>query len=162
MRLRPGVKYTRDEIAKMRDDPEMAKVAIRGYVFTVTLDGMFELVHWSKAAGGGFRGNTPAGGEMIDTREQGSRYGKPVTVDISDERREVLKPIVKRTPQERMESLMKKVGEDLRSYLSGQAGHEVSGEETKAVAQAVLEDVDKKFEMAESKRVVRTTGNPYA
>jgi hypothetical protein len=158
MKIRPGVEYTREEVAAFRDDPDLADVLLRGYVFTLTIGGNFMMIPWNQAAGGGYTGGGP--GPVRDTTDGGkSTYGAPA-VGVFD--KNDLPSIVRRTPQQRMESLMSKVGDDLRLYLSGQAGHEISGEATRSVTQQTLQLADDKFEEAESGRFARTTGNPHA
>lgn len=158
MKIKPGVEYTREEIKQFRDDPDLANVLLKGYVFTITLGGNFMLIPWNQAAGGGYSGK--GGGLIEDTTAGGkSSYGAPVEA-IFDKTQ--LPPIVKRTPQQRMASLMDKVGDDLRHYLSGQAGKIVDGETTQRAAEDMMQAVDDQFEEAESKKIVRTTGNPYA
>ena len=154
--IRPGVEYTREEVAQFRDSPELANALLRGYVFTLTIGGNFMLIPWNQAAGGGYQGK---GTGWIDTQEGGSSYGRPKehTFDKHE-----LPAIRKRSPQERVDSVLSKAGADLRAYLSGQAGREVTGEETRAVAADHLQEADDKFNAAEAKRVVRTTGSAYA
>ncbi len=155
--IRPGVEYTREEVAAFRDSPELANALLRGFVFTLTIGGNFMLIPWNQAAGGGYGGPGKQG--FIDTQSGGSSYGRPETHTFD---KHDLPPVTKRTPQERVESLLSKVGDDLRFYLSGQAGREVSGEETRRVAAGALQEADDAFEETESKRVTRTTGDPYA
>jgi hypothetical protein len=136
--IQPNVEYTREQIADMRDTPELAKLVLRGYVLTITIGGNFMFVPWNQAAGGGYSGK---GTGWIDTQAQGSSYGVPKeTLFPEDE----LPPIRKRTPQERVHSLMDKVGEDLKEYLSGQAGKDISGTETQEVAAAALQEAEDK------------------
>jgi len=156
MNIRPNVEYTREEVAAFRDSPELAGLLLTGYVFTLTIGGNFMLVPWNQAAGGGHTGG-PTG--FIDTQEGGSLYGRPVTHEFD---KRDLPSAAKRTPQQRLESLLSKVGDDLRFYLSGQSGREVTGEETRKVAAGSLQEADDAFEQTEAKRIVRTTGNPYA
>lgn len=154
--IRPGVEYTREDVAKFRESPELANVLLRGYVFTLTIGGNFMLVPWNQAAGGGYTGK---GDGYFDPNAGGTSYGRHETLTFD---KQDLSPIVKRTPQERVDSLLSKVGEDLRFLLSGEAGSQVSGEETKRVAQRALQTADDTFEEAESRRVARTSGSQYA
>jgi hypothetical protein len=131
-------------------------VLFQGYVFTLTLGGNFMLVPWHAAAGGGYTGKDSG---FIDTTAGGSEFGRP-TEGVFDKTE--LPAIVKRTPQQRVESLMSKVGDDLRLYASGQSDRIVSGEETRQIAQAALQEADDSFERSESKQIVRTTGSQYA
>lgn len=156
MKIRPNVAYTRDDVAAFRDDPELAGILLKGYVFTLTIGGDFMLVPWNEAAGGGYTGK-PDG--EFDPHSGGSTYGAPKEA-IFDKTE--LPPIVKRTPQQRVDSLMKKVGEDLRFYLSGAAGRELTGDETQEVVAKSLQTADDAFDEAESKRFARTTGSQYA
>lgn len=149
MNIRPGVWYTPEDVRAFRDDPALAGFVMRGYVLQQDpVSGNMRFVHESKAA--------------MHAERPGNRWGMPTSVDIQEQKREILKPIQKRTPQQRMESLMAKVGPDLKDYLSGKAGREVTGEELRQVAQDTMTKVDKEFEERESKRITRTTGSPYA
>lgn len=149
MKVQPHVWYTPEEVARFRDDPSLAGMVMKGFVLQHDpMKNRMRFVHHSRAAMG--------------MGEKGNTWGKPTTVDLEEQKREVLKPIQKRTPQQRMESLLGKVGTDLKDYLSREAGHEVTGEDVQKVAQDTLTQVDKEFEERESKLVTRTTGNPYA
>lgn len=129
MRLVPGRKYTFAELEQIRrENPDITKLAMQGYVWRQDMDGTMQLVHWSQASGGGGRFGKPA--------EKG--YRQFTAQDPDPFRLDELPPIVRRTPQERLDSLMKKAGEDLRAYLSGRAGHEVAGEDAKEVAASSL------------------------
>jgi hypothetical protein len=144
--IRPGVEYTREEVAAFRNSSELADVLLRGYVFTLTVGGNFMLVPWNQASGGGYGGDSSTSfgvekTQSFDTRE--------------------LPPIVRRTPQERLNSLMDKVGEDLRFILSGQAGHEVTGEEARTVARQHLQEADDEFEQKQEKLITREDGSWY-
>lgn len=155
-RIVPGVEYTKAEVAAFRDSPELAGLLFKGYVFTLTIGGNFKLIPYSQAAGGGYSGS---GTGPVKMGAQQSTYGLP-TVGTFDKRE--LTPIVRRTPQQRVDSLMKKAGEDLRLYLSTKSGHEVSGEDAKKVAIDSMTQADKSFEAEEDKKVTRTTGSQYA
>lgn len=154
--IQPGVEYTKEEVARFRESPELANVLLRGYVFTLTIGGNFMLIPWHQAADGGHSGGKTG---WTDGQGGGTSYGRPETHAFD---KHELPPIVRRTPQQRVDSLLEKAGSDLRHLLTGEAGHEVSGEETRRVAQGALHGADSAFEQAESKRIVRTTGNPYA
>lgn len=146
MSIRKGVWYSHAEVAKFRDDPSLAGLVMEGYVLQQDpVAGRVRFVHWSKAG--------------MDMGEQGNTYGQAVE-GVFDKRE--LPAIVKRTPQQRLESLLSKVGDDLHFLLSGEEGHEVSGEQVRLAAQDALQTAETEFEKSEYKRFVRTTGNPYA
>lgn len=158
MNIQPGVEYTREQVAQMREDPELAKVLLRGYVFTLTIGGNFMLIPWNQAAGGGHSGKGT--GYMEDTTAGGqSSYGRPVQAAFD---KSELPPIVKRTPQQRLDSLMSKVGDDLALYIAGKEGKIPSGEDTAQVARAALQVADDEFEAKERKLITRTTGSQHA
>lgn len=137
--IRPGVEYTREQIAEMRKSPEVTNLILRGYVLTLTLGGNFKFIPANQAAGGGYY-------------EDKTSYGTPVQGAFDKSQ---LPKIVKRTPQQRVASLMEKVGEDLRFYLSGQAGRELSGEETREVASKSLQEAENRHEHKLYKQITR-------
>lgn len=117
----------------MKSDPELADLKMQGYVLRADIDGTMSFVHWSQS---GFKKN---GGGVRRPRTQSRE------VDWG------LEPRKRRTPQERMESLMGRVGPDLRVYLKTDVG-----EEARELAQDTITQVDKENEAAEAKKVVRT------
>jgi hypothetical protein len=154
MNVIPGKEYTRDEIAQLRDHPDTLGLVLQGYVLVVTEDLKFSFVHQSKAAGGGYKGTGT--GEVT---KFGGGYGKPTNFEFDKQQ---LPDIVKRTPQQRMDSLMKNAGEDLRAYLAGKRKRDLDGEELKTVARENIETAEVNFTEAERKKIVRTTGSPKA
>jgi hypothetical protein len=151
----PGKEYTKAEIAAFRDSPELAGLLFQGYVLALTLGGNFQLIPYHQAAGGGHSGT---GTGSVKMGSQQSTYGLP-KVGTFDKRE--LPPIVKRTPQQRVDSLMKRAGEDLKLYLAGKQVKEVAGEDTKQKVVESLTQAEKDFEIEESKKIVRTTGSQY-
>jgi hypothetical protein len=148
MRLVPGRKYTYAELAQLRDDPEVANLAIRGYVWRQDLDGTMQLVHYTQATGGG--------------RTTGGRPERPDRLYAATEDPwGDLPPIVKRTPQERKESLIKRWFDDCKAAgtipgLTDEQVTELLGEDWKTgttemtgevvakLAAVMLEDAERK------------------
>ena len=97
MMLKPGVKYTFEELAKFREDPALADFAMKGYVWEQALDGTLELVHWSKS--------------ILDNEVKNPRG---YVSDLSVEEMFPTEPIKRRTPAERKESLIKKWWEECK------------------------------------------------
>lgn len=161
MKIRLGRKYTYAELAILREDPEMAGWAVRGYVWRQDLDGTLTLVHNSKAAAGGpdFAGGHKMRRPLNPTHETVYVPDTP-QFDKAD-----LPPIVKRTPQERVDSLMSKVGDDLAAldpkkvalWVPGwHKGMDTStGEGRKAVGAAFLEQAQAQDDVAESHKFAR-------
>lgn len=138
----PNRKYTFAELEKLRAQyPDLARVYARhGYVWRMDLDGTMEMVHYTKATGGGGSFGQPAERPMREF----AATGDPFNLDE-------LPPIRKRTPQERIDSLMSKVSEDFKAgrvltldevntHREGRAkATELTGEVVKEVAQSFLE-----------------------
>ena len=144
MRLDVGRKYTYAELAVLRDDPEMAAWAMKGYVWRQDLDGTMQLVHWSKASqGGGSFGQRP------DKPLMGFAASDD---DLFDEAN--LPPIVRRTPQQRVASLTARIEGDMKAgrvlsddkmklYVpTWRKGKEMAGEDVKEVASAFLQGAE--------------------
>lgn len=149
MRLVPGRRYTYAELAQLRDSDELAQRAIAGYVWRQNLDGTMELVHWSKASGGGRSTD-----RTLEKPERG--FAATWDEDPWD-----LPPIVKRTPQERKESLIKRWFDDCKAAgtipgLTDEQVTELLGEDWKTgttemtgevvakLAAVMLEDAERK------------------
>jgi hypothetical protein len=122
-------------------------------------NGMAELVPWHQASGGGAR----------DERGRITRAPRAYVLGF-DEDPFPVKPIVKRTPQQRIESLINRFGEDMKAGRvmkpeqlkdiaadSWKRGEPVTGEALHAVAAYCLGEAEKKYEASESKKIVRTT-----
>lgn len=150
----PGRKYTFAEVAELRNDPEVAERVLQGYVLRQDLDGTVQWVRWDKATGGGgaFGGPDPKplrSFEGVWDRDEGpGPWGD-------------LPPIVKRTPQQRVDSLMLKFIGDCRkagtvpgfsderiSAIVGEAWktgrNEITAEVVRMVAQHFLEDAQRR------------------
>lgn len=155
--LRPGVKYTFAELEGFREDPSFSDWAAKGYVWRQELDGTLKLVHWSKA--------------HMDNEVRNPKF----YVDKRDVR-EIFPtdPIQKRTPQQRLQSLVDKWWEDCRRHgtvpgltseemtdLTGRSftvGEDrVTYEDVKAIAAKMLNQAFAKQEAQEAKKVVRTS-----
>jgi hypothetical protein len=153
----PNRKYTYAELEKLRaEHPDLARVYARyGYVWRMDLDGTMEMVHWTKASNGG------AGAPLPD-REF-------VTTNPDPFNKADLPPIVKRTPQERMESLMAKVAPDIkagkvltldelnRNRAGRPEARELTGEVVREAVQGFMEQAEAVNEETESKKIVRTS-----
>ena len=153
----PGKKYTRDEIMLMRQDPDLAKVAMKGYHLRLDDDGMFSFVPYKETYSG--------------AHERGKQRvfrPKDNTVPLFDPPGTPRR----RTPVERVDSLMLKLIGDVQrlgqvpgvedkriteivgeAWRSGRS--EVSGEMVRRVAQHFLEKAEKENEAAQNKRVTR-------
>ena len=148
----PNRRYSFEEMETLRADPEVARKALEGYVLRQNLDGTLSFVHWSKATGGGgaFGGKSePTRGfaSTWDTNEGPGPWGD-------------LPAIRKRTPQQRVDSLMLKFIEDCKrtgtvpgldderiSAIVGQAWKtgrsEITAEVVKKVAQHFLTEAER-------------------
>ncbi len=148
MKIVPGKRYTRAEIAAMRDDPELAKLVLWGYVLRAELDGTMSFVHYSQTA---FKkGGAPDDGKVGGVRSRGQDGVRTDRTWRNPAPQWDLPPIQKRTPQERMASLMEKVGEDIKHLRRTD-----SGEEARDMAQDAIELAHKQDEAAQAKQVVR-------
>jgi hypothetical protein len=149
--LLPGKKYTRQQIVAGVDQGEAERLKEVGYVLRHdVMDDTYSVVHWTHAGGQGF-----APRQAFDP----SAFSPP-------------EPIKRRTPQERLDSLMLRFIEDCKetgsvpgldddriSFLVGEAWRsgrsEMTGEIVRQVARHFLEDAEKKKEASDYKRVVR-------
>lgn len=95
-RIVPGRKYTFAQIREMQKDPELAALKLEGYVLRQDMDGTVQFVHHTQASAG-FRGS-----------EHSLKQYKapPGTVEAMKAENP---PIVRRTPQERVDSMMLKL-----------------------------------------------------
>lgn len=159
MRIVPGRKYTSEQLARLVDQATADELQLEGYVLRHdVLDGMWSVVHWTHAGSG---------------EEFGTKRKPRIAFDPNAFPKPAL--IKRRTPQERVDSLMLRFIDDCRrtgtvpgidderiSFIVGQAWltgrNEITAEVIQRVAQHFLADADKKFEAAEQKRVTRTTG----
>lgn len=121
--------------------------SLTGYHWRVE-NGRFSLVHWS---------------QVTDvSRPRGFALG-------FDEDPFPLEPIRKRTPQQRVDSLISRFGEDLKAGRvmtqdqlqditanAWKRGQPVSGEAVRTVATALLETAERRQEAKQDKQVVRT------
>lgn len=97
MGLKINHPYTWAELEKLTQDPTLEEFKLKGYVLRGDADGTFTFVHWSEASFGGQGG--PLAGRV---------YNPHGFEDIA--------PIVKRTPQERVDSLLLKIMDDCKRY----------------------------------------------
>lgn len=159
-RIVVGKKYTKEQLDAFRLDPQLESMKMQGYVLRLDDDGMFSFVPWQAASRSG----------------QGRTYQSTAAMTAL---KDGLTPIVKRTPQERVDSLMLRFIDDCKragtvpglddamvstivgaAWMGGRT--EVTGEMVRRIAQHFLEKSEKDFEAAESKRVTRTTGAAFA
>ena len=97
MGLRVNHPYTWAELEKLTQDPALEDIKLKGYVLRGDADGTFTFVKWDQASFGG-QGAPLAG-----------RIYEPLSFAPLD-------PIVKRTPQQRVDSLLLKIQEDCLRY----------------------------------------------
>ena len=120
----PGRKYTYAQLEQIRaQHPDAARAwAAKGYAWRMDLDGTMMLVHWRDTT------NSRTHGEMPE------RAFNPANPDPF--RLDELPPIVKRTPQERIASLMAKISEDVRAgrVLTLDKTREITGDKKADVA----------------------------
>ena len=158
----PGRRYTRDEIALMRSDPQLAKLQLEGYVLRGNLDGTMQFVHWTKSATGEKPGSwNPALQQTYAVDTSG--------LFVNDR-------IVRRTAQARVDSLVKKwwdtcrrhgtipgltdaqisamIGED---WKSGQ--RELTIDDVRKLAAFMLQDSENKKTAADFKKTVKPSSN---
>lgn len=155
MKLVPGRRYSFSELEKMR----AAGVEVEpmtGYVWRMNLDGTMQVVHHTQATeGGGAFGTRPERAPRRFTSDGDSPFGE-------------LPAIQRRTPQQRLASLMDKVATDVRAgrvmTLDQINAHrpgrpeatDLSGEVVREAVQTFLEEAEVRNEAAERKKVVRT------
>lgn len=97
MGLQVNHPYTWAELEKLTQDPTLENLKLKGYVLRGDADGTFTFIKWDEASFGG-QGAPLAG-----------RVYTPVGFEDLD-------PIVKRTPQERVDSLLLKIMADCKQY----------------------------------------------
>ncbi|HEX5912896.1 MAG TPA: hypothetical protein VFY54_07190, partial [Rubrobacter sp.] len=131
-----------------------------GYAMRIDDDGMFSFVPWHQAT---------YGGVMDPDRPQDFRPRRQFQGEVSWD----VKPIKKRTPQERLESLANSFMADVQKHgripglddektreLVGEAwraGTPMTAEDVRAAAATLLTQAENKFEESERKKVVRTS-----
>jgi hypothetical protein len=160
--IKPNKKYTFAELEKIRNAHPNLSLEYTGYVWRAELDGTMMLVHHSQASGGGGRFDRPNTLSELEA----ARVSAPVT--HPDLQSESLPRIVKRTPQQRIDSLMAKVSQDfvegrvltldeVNTHRDGRAkATELTGEVVKEVVSAFLQTAENENEAREAKKVTRT------
>lgn len=151
--LLPGKKYTRQQIVAGVNQGEADRLKEVGYVLRHdVMDDTYSVVHWTNAGGQGF-----APRQAFD----------PFAFTEPPE------PIQKRTPQQRLDSLMLRFIEDCKqagtvpaldddriSFILGEAWKagrsEMTAEVVRQVARHFLEDAQKKQEAIDFKKVTVT------
>ena len=161
--IKPNKKYTFAELEKLRQQfPDLARTwAKKGYVWRMDLDGTMEMVHYTQASGGGGRFDAP---NTLREMEPGRVFGGAPQELTSED----LPRIRKRTPQERMDSLMAKVATDIKAGRvltlddvnknrpDRPPAERLDGEVVREVVQTFMEKAEAVNEEAESKKIVRT------
>jgi hypothetical protein len=148
----PGKKYTRSQIRRLIDQSTADELKLQGYVLRMEpLDGTYTVVPWTEAGSGAEFGT------LRPDKRGGTATFEPVD------------PIKKRTPMERVDSMMlrlvddcKRTGtipglEDWRIKLlvgeSWKAGKNLSGEDIRRVAANLLARAEKEKQLADFKKV---------
>lgn len=140
--IQVGRKYTSDELAHLRATTSESE--LKGLVLSYNIDGTAQFVPWHQATGGGIREN---GRETRPLREYAV-----TNPDFGE-----IEPIRKRTPLQRVDSLMLKVLGDMKAgrvlteaqikEIVGEAWKdgrtEITGEVVRQVAQRFLERAEK-------------------
>lgn len=156
MKLRPGVRYTRHQLVELIDQAEAHELQMAGYVLQHdVLSKTYTIVPWTQAGGA----------------EEFGKLRKPrVYQDAPDFG--PIDPIRKRTPAERVDSLMLRFIEDCKaagtvpglddariSSILGEAWksgrNEITAEDVRAVAASFLAKAEKQHEEKLSKQVTR-------
>lgn len=156
MKLRPGVRYTRQQLVKLVDQAEAHELQMQGYVLQHdVLSKTYTIVPWYEAGGG------EQFGKLRDPRVfQGEPDFGPID------------PIKKRTPMQRVDSLMLRLIEDCKaagtvpglddariSLILGEAWksgrNEVTAEVIRKVAADFLAKAEKEHEEKLSTQVTR-------
>jgi hypothetical protein len=174
--ITPGRKYRPEDLTKLITQAKADKLRIRGYVLRMDAEGWVEIVHWSKAddfqstmrddwkryrkdpgrpemlRAGGFDGSKDPGGPPVDAG--------------------TIAPVKKRTPQQRLDSLMQRFVDDcLRTgtvpglqdpmistilgmaWMSGK--NQITASHVRTVAAWFLERAEREKERANRKLIVR-------
>ena len=152
--LRPGVKYTRQELVALMDGKTAEDLAFQGYVLRHDYDtGLFSIIPWSQA-----------GGQMFTEERRPQIY--------TGGEFEPLDPIKKRTAQQRVDSLMLRWIEDCKKYgtipglddpmirtIVGEAWKagrtEITADIVREVATYFLQDAENKKNAADFKKVTK-------
>lgn len=152
MKVVPGKRYTRQQLAEAIDQSTADELKLQGYVLQYdALSQTYGVVPWHQAGGG----------EKFGTLRSKPRGGEGVFAPID--------PIRKRTPMERVDSLMlrlvddcKRTGtiplvDDARIKLlvgeSWKAGKNLSAEDIRTVAANLLRRAEKEKQLADFKKV---------
>ena len=157
----PNRKYTFAELEAIRakDPVAAANWSAKGYAWRFDLDGTAMLVHWTQATGGG--------GSFGGPQERPLRGFASTEADPFN--KADLPKIVKRTPQQRVASLLEKVDDDMKRgrVLGLDKAREITGdkdadpttsaETRRLIVQSYISQADKEFEAKEARKVVRTS-----
>lgn len=161
-------KYTRDEIRLMRDDPELAKLQLRGYVLRLDSDGTMSFVHWTRASGGG---GLEEGKQVLPLRTFTTVWDTDKGEDPWN-----LPPLTKRTPQQRIASLTSRwldgcrkagtipgVPEDQVRKILGDGWKtgtsEITVQDVRRLASFMLQDAEAKKKARDDKLIVTPSPN---
>lgn len=147
--------YTADEVARMYHSGELQEVAMKGYVSRANADGTCEFVHWTKA-------NRMTG-------DADHRPGVYVAKDdIVGEMERTLPPVLKRTPQQRVVSLLLKMlqapdgklglsDEQVKAIVgeSWRSGKPLATEEVRRIAAHFLGEAERNAQAQEREQSTR-------
>ncbi len=155
MRFRPGERYTPSQLRRLMSQADADELKMKGYVLQFdVVSQTYGVVHWTQAASGAdpgtFRPDTRGGTGLF----------------------EPLPSIQKRTPNERVDSLMMKMIDDckksgtvpglsderINTILGASKGTKrdgITAEEVRRVAAHFLQDAEDKHELKLSKQITR-------
>jgi len=174
--ITPGRKYRPEELTKLITQARADKLRVQGYVLRMDAEGWVEIIHWTKAddfqstmrkdwaayrkdpgkplmqRAGGFDGSKDPGGPPVDAG--------------------TIAPVKKRTPQQRLDSLMQRFIDDCKrtgtvpglddpmistilgmAWMSGK--NQITAENVRTVAGYFLDRAEKEKELANRKLIVR-------
>lgn len=107
--------FTADEVFAMYTNGKLRSITLQGYAARADYDGTVRFVHHSKLNPTRGRGLKPVeSGEVTSTQMQGREFSPPP--GWAEEMAASLTPIRRRTPQERVESMMARIRESMRVH----------------------------------------------
>jgi hypothetical protein len=161
MKVVPGKRYTRQQLAEAIDQSTADELKLQGYVLQYdALSQTYGVVPWYEA--GGAESFGPYSSKVTQTGLRAPRGGSASFGPPPD-------PIKKRTPMERVDSLMLKLVDDCKrtgtiplvddariKLLVGEswrAGKQLTGEDIRRVASNLLARAEKEKQLADFKKV---------
>lgn len=169
MKLKPGRRYTRVQLRELIDQAEASELQLQGYVLRHdVLDDMYSIVPWYEA--GGAKDFGPHSNTITQTGLRKPRMGQGAFAAPD--------PIRKRTANERVDSLMKRMLEDcLRSGTVPGLGDErislilgytkdtdregITAEEIRRIAASFLAKAEAEKNAADTKKVTTPSQNDW-